>query len=103
MKHNFLGLYENMAKQQRKKLSLEEARAMFNDSPKKSGQRRKSGKENRAKKNYSKEKNLSSNQIAQIEKRITMLERRVMEGTLDPEEEQKILREIEYLEKQKGS
>ncbi len=90
-----------MAPQKRKKMSLEEARAMFNDSSKSSGKYRKTGKGSHSKPYRPTSKNLSPGQIAQLEKRIAMLERRIMEGSLDADEEQKILREIEYLEKQK--
>ncbi|MHA1521962.1 MAG: hypothetical protein ACTSRK_17435 [Promethearchaeota archaeon] len=82
-----------MPQQKRKKLSLEEARALFNDKPQQSRRRPTQGRTPRNQRNRAQDS----------EKRIAMLERRVMEGNLTPEEEQKILNEIDKLEKSKSA
>ena len=87
-----------------KKLSLEEARAMFsaNDQPshksrKNSGSGRSSRSSHSSKPYRSKSSGKNRDQISQ---RITMLERKVMEGDLSTEEEQRVLEEIDRLEHQ---
>ena len=82
--------------QKKKKLSLEEARALFSDKterPKKSSKYPKKKANNSVKKSYSLDK-------IKTQKRIEHLERKVMEGNLEEKDEQKILNEIEKLEKQ---
>lgn len=89
-----------MPQQKRKKLSLEEARALFNDSPSKSprnNSRKRPHQQNKPRSNRAPPRDL-----AQIENRISMLERRVMEGDLSADEEAKILSEIERLEKNRS-
>ncbi|WP_457556483.1 hypothetical protein [Candidatus Harpocratesius sp.] len=90
-----------MAPQKRKKMSLEEARALFNDSPKNTN--KKKGKRNFRESSKRRSKFHHSVNVAQIDKKIAILERRMMEGSLSAEEEQKILHEIEQLEKQKSN
>ena len=72
---------------ERKKLSLEEARAYF------------SGESPKPKKysHYPKAKRPKMNK-ENVERRIQQLERRIMEGDLSAEEEKKILKEIGHLE-----
>ena len=82
--------------QKKKKLSLEEARALFSD---KSEQPKRNRKYSKKKTSYSHKKSYSFNKD-QIHKRIEQLERKVMEGNLEEKEEVKILNEIEKLEKQ---
>ena len=89
-----------MPQQKRKKLSLEEARALFNETPQKS--RTKPSQSRPPHNQKSRHQNHSFQDTAQREKRIAMLERRVMEGNLTLVEEQKILKEIEQLEKSKS-
>jgi len=82
--------------QKKKKLSLEEARALFSDKTerkKRNSNYSKKKTSNSYKKSYSVDKD-------KTQKRIEQLERKVMEGTLEEKEEQKILNEIEKLEKQ---
>ncbi|MHA1674817.1 MAG: hypothetical protein ACTSYI_14475 [Promethearchaeota archaeon] len=90
-----------MPQQKRKKLSLEEARALFNDKPEKSKRRPHQGRSPRNQR--SRPQNYSNQDPARRDKRIAMLERRVMEGNLTTDEEQKILNEIEQLEKSKSA
>jgi uncharacterized coiled-coil DUF342 family protein len=75
-----------------KKLSLEEARALFSDDsePKKRKRQRKSKK-----RSY---KSSSRNQ-SHLKNRIKHLERRIMEGDLSKQEEEQILQEIGKLER----
>lgn len=72
-----------------KKLSLEEARALFSDN---SAPRRKPRKSNKYK-NY-------SGHDPKVDQRISQLERQIMEGNLSEKEEQRILKEIGKLENQ---
>ncbi len=82
--------------QKKKKLSLEEARALFSD---KTDRPKRNRKYSKKKTSYSNKKSYSLNKD-QIHKRIEQLERKVMEGNLEEKEELKILNEIEKLEKQ---
>ena len=82
--------------QKKKKLSLEEARALFSD---KTEQPKRNRNYSKKKSSYSSKKSYSINKD-QIQKRIDMLERKIMEGNLEEKEELKILNEIEKLEKQ---
>ena len=82
--------------QKKKKLSLEEARALFSD---KSERPKRNNTYSKKKTSYSNKKSYSLDKV-KTQKRIEQLERKVMEGTLTSQEEQKILNEIEKLEKQ---
>jgi len=84
-----------MSQNKRKKLSLDEARALFTKSPNKSqsGSRRK-----RPTPSYNKGKNYSFDK-EQIKTKISQLERRVMEGNLSADEEKEVLKQIGKLEK----
>jgi len=84
--------------QKKKKLSLDEARALFLFSDKTEPQKRRSNYQNK-KSNYSYKKSYSLDK-GMTRKRVEQLERKVMEGNLEEKEEQKILNEIEKLEKQ---
>ncbi len=90
-----------MPQQKRKKLSLEEARALFSDKTQKSRKRPSQGRPSRNQRD--RPQNYSNQDPARRDKRIAMLERRVMEGNLTTDEEQKILKEIEQLEKHKSA
>lgn len=72
-----------------KKLSLEEARALFSDS---SAPHKKKPKKDKYKNH--------SGHDPKTDLRITQLERKIMEGDLSDEEEQRVLKEIEKLESQ---
>jgi uncharacterized coiled-coil DUF342 family protein len=82
--------------QKKKKLSLEEARALFSD---KTEPKKRRSNYPKKKSNYSNKKSYSIDK-GMTRKRIEQLERKVMEGNLVEKEEQKILNEIEKLEKQ---
>lgn len=78
--------------QKKKKLSLEEARALFLD--KSELKKRKYSK--KSSKSYKKSYPVNKDQV---KKRIEQLERKIMEGNLEEKEETRILNEIEKLEK----
>ena len=82
--------------QKKKKLSLEEARALFSD---KTEPKKRRSNYQKKKTSYSHKKSYSFDK-GMTRKRIEQLERKVMEGNLEEKEEQKILNEIEKLEKQ---
>ena len=88
--------------QKKKKLSLEEFRSQLgisNGSPNPQQKQRKPNfQQSKKRKNPRKPSGLPK---AQIEKRISQLERKMMEGDLNEAEEKKVLAEIDRLEKQK--
>ncbi|MHA1719625.1 MAG: hypothetical protein ACTSWX_04545 [Promethearchaeota archaeon] len=81
--------------QKKKKLSLEEARALFSDKSEQPKKKRKYSN----KKSFKPYQNSYLLNKEKIQKRIEQLERKIMEGNLEDEEEQKILNEIDKLEK----
>ena len=87
--------------QKKKKLSLEEFRSQLGISNGPANPQQKSRKPNfqqsKKKKNPRKPSGIPK---AQVEKRISQLERKMMEGDLTEAEEKKVLAEIERLEKQ---
>ena len=86
-----------MSQNKRKKLSLDEARVLFADPNDKSKQPRRNSRSPRSPRSS---RTYPSRDQSQIKKRISMLERRVMEGNLDTEEEEQVLKQIEQLESQ---
>jgi len=87
-----------MAQNKRKKLSLDEARAMFTDGPVVASPSKNAPTPTKGKPTHKPHRKPSVN-AAQIQQKIAQLGRKVMEGNLTPEEEKKVLAEIEYLEK----
>ncbi|MHA2001035.1 MAG: hypothetical protein ACTSVU_02965 [Promethearchaeota archaeon] len=83
-----------MSQNKRKKLSLDEARALFIKSPNKS---QSGSKRKRPSSSYNKGKNYSLDKD-HIKIKISQLERRVMEGNLSAEEEKEVLDQIGKLE-----
>ncbi len=86
--------------QKKKKLSLEEFRTQLGITNTSNNSKFK--KNDVANKNFkNKPKNSTKLTKSQIKIKISQLERRIMEGNLNPEEEKTILAEIEELEKRK--
>ena len=92
-----------MSQNKRKKLSLDEARVLFADpADKRKPQRNnsRSPRSSRPSRSPRSSQSYPPRDQAQIKKRISMLERRVMEGSLSNEEEEQVLKQIDQLEKQ---
>ena len=92
-----------MSQNKRKKLSLDEARDLFADpADKRKHQRRspRSSQSSRSPRSSRPSRSYPSRDQSQVKKRISMLERRVMEGNLNNEEEEQVLKQIEQLEAQ---
>ena len=93
-----------MSQNKRKKLSLDEARDLFADpADKRKNQRRSprsSQSSSRSPRSSRPSRSYPSRDQSQVKKRISMLERRVMEGNLNNEEEEQVLKQIEQLEAQ---
>ena len=91
-----------MSQNKRKKLSLDEARVLFADPADKRKPQRNNSRSSRSPRpsHSHSPRSYPPRDQAQIKKRISMLERRVMEGNLNNEEEEQVLKQIEQLEKQ---
>ncbi|MHA1745665.1 MAG: hypothetical protein ACTSWW_06680 [Promethearchaeota archaeon] len=95
-----------MSQNKRKKLSLDEARDLFADpADKRKHQRRsprssQSSQSSRSPRSSRPSRPYPSRDQSQVKKRISMLERRVMEGNLNTDEEEQVLKQIEQLETQ---
>jgi len=90
-----------MSQNKRKKLSLDEARDLFADPADKRKQQRRSPRSPQSSRS-SRPRSYPSQDQSQVKKRISMLERRVMEGNLNNDEEEQVLKQIGQLESQLG-